>query len=170
MVGEPRREDGGQIVGIRCLAHQPAASSLRQPAAWAARYIGVPFQPRGRDWDGCDCWGLFRLVYREEFGIDLPSFIGDYEGTGKADFEDLARLITDATAGSCWVPIADGEERIGDGIALLIGALPVHVGIVVGGKRMLIVEDGLDACTESYAELKWRNRLGGFYRWRGAVE
>lgn len=42
--------------------------------SWAAKYIGILFVEHGRTREGCDCWGLLRLVYREEFGIELPGY------------------------------------------------------------------------------------------------
>ena len=38
------------------------------------KYLSIPYKKQGRGWDGCDCYGLARLVIKEESGVDLPSF------------------------------------------------------------------------------------------------
>ena len=42
-----------------------------------AKYIGIPYVPRGRTTAGLDCWGLVRLIYRD-LGFEIPD-IEDYE-------------------------------------------------------------------------------------------
>jgi len=34
-------------------------------------YIGIPFKNRESSLDGCDCYGLVRLVYKDLLGIDV---------------------------------------------------------------------------------------------------
>ncbi len=52
------------------------------------RLVGIPFIAGGRGWDGCDCWGLLLLAYREVLGIELPSY--DRAGAG-----DVPRAIVE---------------------------------------------------------------------------
>lgn len=40
---------------------------------WAAKYVGLPYLPGGQTEEGLDCWGLLVLIYKKEFGIELPS-------------------------------------------------------------------------------------------------
>ena len=44
---------------------------------WWNKYVGIPYAPGMSSRDGCDCWGLVRLVYREEFGTLLPGAVLD---------------------------------------------------------------------------------------------
>lgn len=55
------------------------------------RYLAIPYRKGGRTWDGCDCWGLVRLVLKEERGIILPSF--DSVSTSE-DFGRLRLMFT----------------------------------------------------------------------------
>lgn len=41
---------------------------------WVGYYLGLPYKEKGRDRQGLDDWGLYRLVIAEQFGIALPSF------------------------------------------------------------------------------------------------
>ena len=39
-----------------------------------SKYINIPYKHKGSDFLGCDCWGLIKLIMREEKNIELPEF------------------------------------------------------------------------------------------------
>lgn len=41
-------------------------------------YLKIPFQHKGRDFSGSDCFGLIRLFYAKELGIELQDYTEDY--------------------------------------------------------------------------------------------
>jgi cell wall-associated NlpC family hydrolase len=133
---------------------------------WAGRYIGLPFSEHGRDRSGLDCWGLARLVMAEQLGRALPSFVYEYASTSES--ESIAALI----ARECvlWDSVAAGDERMGDVVVLRLLGHPMHVGIVLGDRQMLHIEQGIDSAIESYAGARWAHRVFGFFRYREAVE
>jgi len=41
---------------------------------WFEKYLGIPFKPGGRDFEGCDCGGLLLLALKIEKGIEALDF------------------------------------------------------------------------------------------------
>lgn len=138
---------------------------MRDIPAWAADYVGIPWRVHGRDRAGCDCWGLVRLVLSERFGIEVPAYNSGYQGASRADIDDIAQLIADRPPQ--WAEVERGQERPGDVVLLRLWGRPCHVGIVVGGGRMLHIEEGVDSVCEPYDGPAWRKKVAGIYRWRG---
>lgn len=107
---------------------------------WPASYVGLPFLSKGRDRAGIDCWGLTRLVYGEQLGIDLPSYgeIGAFEMIRVAD------AIGDALRKENWLPC----QRKAFAVAVMTASspdrrthrAPFHVGVFVDPFRILHVE------------------------------
>lgn len=127
---------------------------------WLRRYVGIPFVARGRDHDGCDCWGLVRLALGEQFGLELPRF------DAYRSLRERELIQTLITAGlPDWRDVT-GTERAGDVVLLRLAGRPLHVGLVVARGTMLHIEDGIDACLERYDGLAWRDRVAGIYRHR----
>jgi len=128
---------------------------------WAGRYIGLPFKDQGRDRAGLDCWGLVRLVMAEQFGIALPSFAAEYKRTVEAGL--IGALVEREAA--LWLNVNTGEEQRGDVIVLRLMGQPMHVGLVLGDRQMLHIEQGIDSAIEHYTATRWQDRIFGFYRY-----
>jgi cell wall-associated NlpC family hydrolase len=122
------------------------------------QYVGIPWRDGGRTRAGVDCWGLFRLVYAEVLGIELPSHSEDY--TTALDRIVIRRLISEGI--DRWRKVDIPET--GDG-ALLNLANRVHIGVVIGGGYMLHIEKGAGAVIENYNSIRMQKMLEGFYRY-----
>jgi cell wall-associated NlpC family hydrolase len=122
-------------------------------------YVGIPWKTNGRDRNGLDCWGLGYLVYRELLGIELPSYSAEY--TSAMDRKTIRELVSGRPPDN-WVKV--GDPQPGDGV-LLHAFNGAHMGVVVGGGRMLHIQEGSSSCIESYTSLKIAHNIEGFYRY-----
>lgn len=133
---------------------------------WSDRYIGLPFLDHGRDWCGVDCYGLCRLVYKEELGILLPLHdIGSYRSALKG--KEVSQRLNDASNDKVWSKTTQPCRF--DIAALSTGNLPSHVGIVVDWPMVLHVQIGGRARLDSFDAPERKKRLFGFYRHRMCV-
>jgi cell wall-associated NlpC family hydrolase len=149
-----------------------------QPEAWAARFIGIPWKELGRGRDGCDCWGLHRLILKEQFGCAAPAYQTGYAGCGRDDVAEIAALIAVGKIG--WITVAEydpatwlcplGAERPGDSLLIRQHGAPCHIGLVAGGRHMLHIEEGIDSVCVPYDDSTWRRRIVGIYRHPGLVQ
>lgn len=96
--------------------------------AWAAQYVAVPFREKGRTRDGVDCYGLVRLIYQEQRGIELPSYADDYAST--ADAREITALVRGEVAAR-WTAIARVEARLFDVAIFTLCGQPTHVGLIL---------------------------------------
>lgn len=129
-------------------------------------YVGLRFRPRGRDRCGVDCWGLVRLVYAEQFGIDLPEH-------GESHPRDLlaAADAMEADRAMLWRPCA---PRAG-AVALFsapttepgLNGRPVHVGVFVDASRVLHVEHRTAAVVMRLSHPLIAHRFLGAYEYVG---
>lgn len=131
--------------------------------AWAEGYIGIPYKALGRDRDGCDCWGLLAMVWREQFGRELPDYNNERWTTG-ANAQTVGSGAQEYASQFDAVPM--GQEDMGDGILLRMRGHPLHVGLVLQRGTMLHTHESADSCIESYDRFSWKNRVIGIYRYR----
>ncbi len=130
---------------------------------WVSQYLGIPYRELGRDRSGCDCWGLLALIWREQFGRDLPDYTRPrwIEGANPSVIGSGA-----AEYASQFVRVEPGNELLGDGVLLRMRGHPLHVGLVLAPGWMLHTHESADSCVENYERFIWRNRVIGIYRYQ----
>lgn len=128
-------------------------------------YVGIPYQLHGTTREGLDCWGLLRLWYRDQYGIELPSFGDRY--SRELDAVERAH-IAEVVRGEAvkWQAIRQGQEQRGDLVLFRVLGADAHLGIVVDVGCFLHARPGTDSCVERYDSPAWARRLAGIYRWR----
>jgi cell wall-associated NlpC family hydrolase len=126
---------------------------------WVGKYIGIPFVSNGRTMEGCDCYGLIRLVLRNEYGIDLPELSNDY--TDARNIKDTARLFAEnlpvLTAGK----ISEPKEQ-----ALVVikeQGRPCHIGIAAGSGFILHTNFKTGSVCQRETHPGLRGRIEGYY-------
>ncbi len=124
-------------------------------------YIRIQFKEHGRTREGADCWGLVRIIFKEELGIELPSIEG-YKNT--KDFVKISEIIESNKHN--WQMIQSGQEQAFDVAVFKTIGLPTHVAVVIKPGYMIHCEKGSGVyMSEYYKEQQWHRRLEGFFRY-----
>ena len=104
-----------------------------RPPIEVERFLGLRYQPGGRERPAVDCWGLVRLVYLEAYGLELPLY--ELEGRISRAFvreHQAWRLVPERAAIAGDVVLA---QRVGR---------PLHAGVLLPGGRILHCDQGCD--------------------------
>lgn len=124
-------------------------------------YIGLRFLDGGRDSSGVDCWGLVKLVYREQLRIELPDF--DIRSNDSQAIADQVSLQ---------LPRWDKLERPEPGAVVAIRLdqarhprIVTHVGLCVDGGYFLHALERTGTVLTRVTHPYWRGLVEGFYRW-----
>lgn len=117
-------------------------------------FIGVPYAPP------TGCFRLVHRVFEDAYGISLP----DSDAGLAPGYEARAARFHIELAAHCIEITAPAE---GDLIVIGRGGRPWHIGVVVEPGQMLHSYAGGSAVIESYNDVRWRNRIDGFWRYRG---
>jgi hypothetical protein len=122
------------------------------------KYIGLPYKDNGRDASGVDCWGLARLFYQQELGVELPSYTNLYAGAHDPQVSHALETYKDT-----WEAAEYGAA--GDLCLFNIYGEPAHVGVYIGNRRFLHAREGRDSVVESLDSAQWSKRFAGFYKY-----
>jgi cell wall-associated NlpC family hydrolase len=126
---------------------------------WVKKYIGIPFVSNGRTLQGADCYGLVRLVLKNEYNIELPELSDDYsnalnlEQTEKMFKENLPVLTAEK--------ISAPEER--SVIVITEHGVPAHIGIYAGGGFILHMVQKTGSICQKETHPALRGRIEGYY-------
>lgn len=122
------------------------------------KYIGIPFLEKGRDESGVDCWGLVRLIYKQEYNVSLPSFVDDY---ALSDDDRIGELFAQYKEG--WTTLT--QPKPGCAVIFRMFGTESHIGVVVDNTHFIHVREGRDSVIESLENAKWSKRIVGFYEY-----
>lgn len=126
------------------------------------KYIDIPYVEGACGWDGCNCYGLFRLFKEHEQGILLPALEQEESRGG-----DVIANYIDRVSAKMFRKVQ--TPRFGDGVVFDISGQPRHIGIIIDHREMLHVEKGSDSCIEPYTipGSHWFNNFTGFFEYVG---
>lgn len=126
---------------------------------WPLKYISIPFADKGRTMEQADCWGLVRLIYKQELNIDLPDYLDAYDhSTNKKVIAEHVDNVKQQ-----WKEVADPKEF--DVVLLNTQGVPMHVGVITKKNTMIHCVLGVGTSIENYNSMRWKERLAGFYRY-----
>lgn len=130
------------------------------------RFMMIPFKVGGRDENGCDCWGLFRLVFEHLTGIVLPIYGGVQPGSAFVE----AAAIRAAVSSDDWIKIDKPRPLAGvhmDAHHKIDGRwkrIDNHVGLILeDGKRLLQTAPGIGVTNIPLNHPVIKTRVKGFY-------
>ena len=127
---------------------------------WVKKYIGVPFVSNGRSMEGCDCYGLVRLVLRNEYGVELPELSDNYADA--LNVNETARMFAEHRPALAAEKISAPEERAV--VVITEHGAAAHIGITAGNGYILHtgIKTGGVCQRETHPGL--RGRIEGYYR------
>lgn len=129
--------------------------------SWSDRFIGIPFADFGRDRQGCDCWGLACIIYRDELRITLPDYLGDYASADEQ--AEILALISRDKVSPLWQPVS-GPAAAFDLALFRRGRLATHIGVVIRHGLMIHMVGEDCAKVQGYLDGPYKHRLIGIFR------
>ncbi len=114
----------------------------------------------GRDFNGCDCYGLVRLILKNEFNKELPLLLNEYANSG--DISITSKVMDK------YLPILSGKQidtpSVGDVCVFRYKGSPCHLGLYIGNNKVLHIlrKTGFSVCERLNSPFL-KGRLEGFY-------
>lgn len=129
------------------------------------KYIGLPYKPLGRSFDGVDCYGVVALFYNEEFNVELPDFTDLIYSKDRYNLkkkEDHILFSKDIE----WVK--DTEPQLYDGLIFNSSkecGLTNHIGLFIGNDKFIHI---INTQTSMIGRLDkfWKSKLYGIMRYK----
>ena len=116
------------------------------------KYIDIPYKHNSSDFLGCDCYGLIKLIYKEERNILLPSYIYNEDWYKKNE----NHIVNNISKGFYKV---EWPYKLYDGLIFFHGSnfIASHIGLWIGDNKLIhIYEDSSSMITkfDGYAKSK----------------
>lgn len=127
------------------------------------KLIGIPFINGGRNYDGCDCWGLVKLASKELYGVDLPDYMiscfdsANISKTCAKDLKEQWSRVKTPIKGAIAIMGTDPDAP----------NLMNHIGLVIGQNKMLHTLKKQYSHIERLNHPFYKNRIKGFWKYNG---
>jgi len=132
---------------------------------WATNYIGIPFEDTEEpSRSGTNCWGLTRLLYREQLHIELPSLKQQY---GSSFFpKEIDRVIREQIEQS-WLDVQ--IPIVLDLVILRMLSANSHVGVMLDKRYFLHTHESSSSEQGDLNSIAWNKRITGYYRYKDRI-
>jgi cell wall-associated NlpC family hydrolase len=124
-------------------------------------FIGIPFQNKGDDYDGCDCFGLVRLFYKDKLNELVPNPSYQNARDSKQIHSEYLEQIS-----SNWREVDELQKY--DVVAMAHDARHPHIiqhcGVYLGNGEMLHTLGKIGSHIVGINEYK--HFIKGYFRWR----
>jgi len=124
------------------------------------KYIGIPFEDKRFDFNGCDCYGLVSLIYKQDLNIDLPVFGKSCYDT-KGIWLNYLKHISEL-----WTLVKEPQKY--DVIAMAHDPqhpkIIQHFGVYMGDGIILHTLEKIGSHPANIQELNYY--IKGIYRWK----
>jgi len=117
-----------------------------------SKFVGLDYEPP------FGCFRLVQRVFAECYGIKPPMSTDAVRNTPKGRLQALHAGL----AKYC----RQVDEPV-EGDIILIRSWPAHIGVIIDPPLFLHAHSDGTSCVESFRDLRWRNRVLGFYRYEG---
>jgi murein DD-endopeptidase len=126
-----------------------------------SKFIGIPFVSKGRSFNGCDCYGLVKLYYKEVLNIDIPETII----TAEQPRRTFANYLNEISKN--WTATTPAKNVV---VAMSVNAehpsLVTHFAVMIDDKRFIDTRENMSSYLTSIDDEKIKNQIKGFYKWQ----
>lgn len=125
------------------------------------KFIGIPFVSKGRSFNGCDCYGLVKLYYKEVLNIDIPETII----TNEQPRRTFANFLNEISKN--WTLTNPSKNSV---VAMSVNAehprLITHFAVMIDDKRFIDIRENMSSYLTNIDDEKIKNQIKGFYKWQ----
>lgn len=121
------------------------------------KYFSIPYVNNGRDFKGCDCFGLVKLMLKEEEGICIPDFIYN-----NAQDDENTKFYNQELNNPKWIKCKPAKGAV---VVLRIDGIAKHVGYMLDDTYFAHITKETGVSIARVDDIFFQTRIVGFWRY-----